>query len=131
MSEHTPGPWRAVLNSTTGRWEVRDSEGFFLAAVHGWNKYEANARLMARAPDLERENRALREKDVGWQKEMDCAAKTVLSVTRENRELRNIVQRLRDWYVELESAPDTHAKDAARQAMKQTLAEAYAAREGQ
>ena len=59
MSKHTPGPWTAVANPTCYEWEIRrdeDDPGTYLATVIGREDTsdtdEANARLIAAAPDL-------------------------------------------------------------------------------
>jgi len=55
-SKHTPGPWaagrRGVPDPKGREWEVRDGEGW---PITGWGcvrQTEANARLIAAAPDL-------------------------------------------------------------------------------
>ncbi len=53
-AQHTPGPWLAVDGSTTGRAVIAPEQPKVrrnVAAVGGQNR-EANARLIAAAPDL-------------------------------------------------------------------------------
>lgn len=63
MSKHTPGPWKAVRNSSF--WEVvypwpeqsiEDANKFSPSTAYAWGKSEeekeANARLIAAAPEL-------------------------------------------------------------------------------
>lgn len=55
--KHTPGPWkvcRANPSPTTGEWMIAGAEPGYLAEVRdlGRGQCEANARLIAVAPDL-------------------------------------------------------------------------------
>lgn len=57
MSKHTPGPWsiqRQNPSPTTGEWMVAGKSPGYLAEVRdcGSGPVEANARLIAAAPDL-------------------------------------------------------------------------------
>ena len=62
MSKHTPGPWDVDLNSSDGQWYIRPHrQGFMLAVIdpsaiqgNDWT-HEANARLIAAAPELRAE----------------------------------------------------------------------------
>lgn len=45
MSGHTPGPWRIA-----GKGTIRAGDGW-IASIH-WRNREANARLIAAAPDM-------------------------------------------------------------------------------
>lgn len=56
---HTPGPWRADILDSYGRFEIRQSDGGrMFAQGRSWGDgataetQEANARLIAAAPDL-------------------------------------------------------------------------------
>ena len=64
MSKHTPGPWKAVYGTSRKLW-VRDSGGFLCFMTEPFRypnqdgryaieilEMEANARLIAAAPDL-------------------------------------------------------------------------------
>ncbi len=51
MSEHTPGPWR--LDHEHGSLIIRSNDAGLIADVMPWaNSNEANARLIAAAPDM-------------------------------------------------------------------------------
>ena len=55
---HTPGPWKALVvhGGPKGGWEVRSKEG---DSITGWGQVtqsEANAALIARAPELQAES---------------------------------------------------------------------------
>ena len=55
MSEHTPGPWKAVDNRTVRTVdETHKKGGLIIADVagHSADNTKANARLIAAAPDL-------------------------------------------------------------------------------
>jgi hypothetical protein len=57
MNKHTPGPWAVYLNQDTNQFEVFHDEGRgygrMLAHIVGErSSFEANARLVAAAPDL-------------------------------------------------------------------------------
>jgi hypothetical protein len=56
MSKHNPGPWRVdgQANDMAGSAIIRDAGGFPVASTRSWVKeqHEANARLVAAAPDL-------------------------------------------------------------------------------
>jgi uncharacterized RmlC-like cupin family protein len=68
MSKHTPGPWTAISSGTAHNEEkhtIRASDGTWIAETiphqpKGWSQ-EANARLIAAAPDLLAELRRTRE----------------------------------------------------------------------
>lgn len=50
--KHTPGPWKAVFEKRNGMW-VRTADGVIsIACLIGHPGAEANALLMAAAPDL-------------------------------------------------------------------------------
>lgn len=49
MSKHTPGPWNVTVNYEDEAFSIDDSLGFPIAIAL---KIEANARLIAAAPDL-------------------------------------------------------------------------------
>ena len=59
MSAHTPGPWLVILTST-GEWQVFADKYNVIICDNVWdhtanktgNSIEANARLIAAAPDL-------------------------------------------------------------------------------
>ena len=53
MSAHTPGPWK-VEYSEGDEWEVLAGANLPIAYISGWagRSIEANARLIAAAPDL-------------------------------------------------------------------------------
>lgn len=53
MSAHTPGPWKAEY-SEGDEWDVLAGESLPIAYISGWacSSVEANARLIAAAPDL-------------------------------------------------------------------------------
>lgn len=55
-AQHTPGPWEPHLNEWTMQWSARDTSGRVVARPETWfvaaNVQEANARLIAAAPDL-------------------------------------------------------------------------------
>ena len=55
MSNHTPGPWLIV--STYVRTAINTAQGIHVAMVNWWKgisvkEHEANARLIAAAPDM-------------------------------------------------------------------------------
>ena len=54
--EHTPGPWKVGVHATgpsgQGRMEVTTHDGFWLADVLNSKEQEANARLIAAAPEM-------------------------------------------------------------------------------
>ena len=59
MAKHTPGPWRTLLSSLPGfsRWVLAGGEASGYIAIAGviaseGEDYEANAALIAAAPDL-------------------------------------------------------------------------------
>ncbi len=57
MSAHTPGPWRVERQNpspTTGEWMIAGTKPGYLAEVRdcGSGDVQANARLIAAAPDL-------------------------------------------------------------------------------
>ncbi len=53
MSEHTPGPWFFSFESVDPEWAIITiSGGFVVANVNSHQKQEANARLIAAAPDM-------------------------------------------------------------------------------
>lgn len=51
MSKHTPGPWKTT-HSEVGGYRVSDSTGWGVAVVLKDTNDEANARLMAAAPQM-------------------------------------------------------------------------------
>lgn len=52
MSEHTPGPWTAI-QVEGGEWTIwREGTNHFVTETTGTMATEANARLIAAAPDL-------------------------------------------------------------------------------
>lgn len=57
MSKHTPGPWRFIANhpGCIPAFDIRDAEGMmvaYLGHTRTPGQAEANARLIAAAPDL-------------------------------------------------------------------------------
>lgn len=56
MSKHNPGPWRVdgQAHDMAGSAIIHDVNGFPVASTRSWIKeqHEANARLVAAAPDL-------------------------------------------------------------------------------
>lgn len=62
MSAHTTGPW-----IVTGKQTIRsDSDGDFLVANANWRNGEANARLIAAAPELLEALRGLYEDQMDY-----------------------------------------------------------------
>lgn len=63
MTQHTPGPWYrdGYTDDVVGSAIIRDATGFQVALTRHWgiNETEANARLIAAAPDLLEACRAL------------------------------------------------------------------------
>ncbi len=59
MSKHNPGPWRVdgQAHDMAGSAIIRDAGGFPVASTRSWIKeqHDANARLVAAAPDLLKE----------------------------------------------------------------------------
>ncbi len=51
MSKHTPGPWKTTHSEVNG-YRVSDSTGWGVAVVLKDTNDEANARLIAAAPDM-------------------------------------------------------------------------------
>ena len=49
---HTPGPWAAGRLSSCGTVQVEDATGRSIAQAWDWPEAEANAHLIAAAPDL-------------------------------------------------------------------------------
>jgi len=78
VSEHTPGPWDVDLNSSDGQWYIRPHrQGFMLAVIdpsaiqgNDWT-HEANARLIAAAPDLLVALRFYADRE-NWRKTKTC-----------------------------------------------------------
>lgn len=53
MSEHTPGPWNCSQESVDPEWWIVTIKGGLIVAnVNAHHNQEANARLIAAAPDL-------------------------------------------------------------------------------
>lgn len=53
MSKHTPGPWRVIPPYSGGHYAVqRGREGGFIVKGLGADRGEADARLIAAAPEL-------------------------------------------------------------------------------
>ncbi len=59
MSKHTPGPWTYFVGNANGRGLVRvetardaPHAGLFVCSMHRGAEAEANARLIAAAPDM-------------------------------------------------------------------------------
>jgi hypothetical protein len=82
MSKHTPGPWKATFEDY--RWVI-DCQGEFgpkkaLAVTAGfYPKHEANARLIAAAPEL------LEALKMGYADTMDYIQRNHLSGAENNR----------------------------------------------
>ena len=49
---HTPGPWRYAGRSVAGAFHIGPEEGYSVGIIHHSPDGEANARLVAAAPDL-------------------------------------------------------------------------------
>lgn len=63
-AQHTPGPWFTEATSTIGHHYIVDSEGFTIATPSPMG--QANARLIAAAPELLSALRQLMEYTGGW-----------------------------------------------------------------
>lgn len=64
MNDHTPGPWRIVRNKMSPRQIVNDANTISVAQIHGGEGEEitdANARLIAAAPETAAERDRLRK----------------------------------------------------------------------
>ncbi|MGA8026446.1 MAG: hypothetical protein WB992_04820 [Bryobacteraceae bacterium] len=48
----SPGPWHKGLRRSAGRIEIKDVEGKLVAMANGWPEADANARVIAAAPEL-------------------------------------------------------------------------------
>ena len=113
MSEHTPGPWKAMPDTDTRGtpgWRI-DSEDVSLLAwlADGYaagdmsDEIEANARLIASAPQLAEENAALRAQIQANATLVDDlftgASMIQKSLERENKALRALLQEWRaGWF---------------------------------
>lgn len=50
MEKHTPGPWQAV--DDYGTWEIESASSAIATVNHNRPQHEANARIIAAAPEL-------------------------------------------------------------------------------
>ena len=66
MGKHTPGPWkiRSFYNQDIVYINAEDDKGFGIAEILGENK-EANARLIASAPELLEACKVILDADMG------------------------------------------------------------------
>jgi hypothetical protein len=87
--QHTPGPWKFISTST--RFELNDAENFPVLRINGGMvPTEANAKLIAAAPELLQELRGAwlmlhawlgsRPAEHGPHPEVECAIKSIETV---------------------------------------------------
>lgn len=66
--KHTPGPWQISVTSDDGDYIFYgvEADGVAIADVYRGEKHEANARLIAAAPEMYEAMRRFRNAFVGW-----------------------------------------------------------------